>query len=409
MKKQIYGLDVLRGVGIFSVLILHTAFYYFDGIYDLDLSNPPLIITLIGFVLMFAGLFAMISGFVHTLSVARKLKEKGFSYRSVIKYSLFAGIYILVIAYLYFLFTGPGIIHFETRSMDQSLFVELIKSGRFILPSLDRVLYIDSLVMIGMNVIFVGLISVFAYKFIKEDKKRTWFFYLLATFVLLISAFRIPLYAVYLNARDQGNYFVVLLLNFLVNKNNPIFPFLSFGLFGSFMASLIIENNPKKMKRIILPSGVVFFITGLIIYLTAEETMLDRMIDYTWYGIMVFQIGLFQLLIYMFISIYEKKTISSKPLSFISKFFYRFGIAGLTVFFIEQLFSSSIKQVLLWIHPSLELEMYTSILLGLFIALFWGFILMLWEKVHYAYGIEYGYTRFMARFGGSEKRHKLEE
>ncbi|MGD9910252.1 MAG: heparan-alpha-glucosaminide N-acetyltransferase domain-containing protein [Candidatus Izemoplasmatales bacterium] len=409
MKKQVFGLDVLRGVGIFSVLILHTAFYYFDGIYDLDLSNPPLIITLIGFVLMFAGLFAMISGFVHTLSVARKIKEQGFSYKMVMKYSLFAGLYVLVIAYLYFLFTGPGIIHFESRSMDQSLLVELIKSGRFILPSLDRILYIDSLVMIGTNVILVGLITVGAYKFIKDDKKRTWFFYLLATLILLLSAFRIPLYAIYLNARDEGNYFVVIALNFFVNKNNPIFPFLAFGLFGSFMASLMLENNPKKMKQTILPSGILFFVAGLVIYLTAEETMLDRMIDYTWYGIMVFQIGLFQLLIYLFISIYDKTNTARKPLSFISKFFYRFGIAGLTVFFIEQLFSSFVKQILLWIQPGLQLEMYTSIFLGLVIALFWGTMLILWEKVHYAYGIEYGYTRFMARFGGSEKRHKLEE
>ena len=51
MKKHYRGIDVLRGLGIFSVLSLHTAFYYYDGIYDLDLSNPPLIITLIGAVL----------------------------------------------------------------------------------------------------------------------------------------------------------------------------------------------------------------------------------------------------------------------------------------------------------------------------------------------------------------------
>ena len=99
MKKQYVGLDVLRGLGIFSVLILHTSFYYFDGIYDLDLSNPPLIITLIGFVLMFAGLFAMISGFVHTLQSYRKFKEKGMNLKHILKYSFMAGFYILIIAY----------------------------------------------------------------------------------------------------------------------------------------------------------------------------------------------------------------------------------------------------------------------------------------------------------------------
>ncbi|MBU1020952.1 MAG: hypothetical protein KJ847_07015, partial [Firmicutes bacterium] len=167
MRKQLIGLDVLRGLGIFSVLVLHTAFYYFDGIYDLDLSNPPLIITIIGFVLMFAGMFAMISGFVHTLQSYRKYKEKSFSLVQILKYSTMAGLYVLVIAYLYFLFTGPGIILFETRSMDQSVLVELIKNGNLIFPSLERILYVDSLVMIGSNIILLGIITFIGLKYIK--------------------------------------------------------------------------------------------------------------------------------------------------------------------------------------------------------------------------------------------------
>ncbi len=65
-NKNILGLDVLRGIGIFTVIFLHSAFYYYDDIFQLDFNEPPLIITLIGLLLMFAGLFAMISGLVHT-------------------------------------------------------------------------------------------------------------------------------------------------------------------------------------------------------------------------------------------------------------------------------------------------------------------------------------------------------
>ena len=42
MKTYYYGLDVLRGFGIFTVLILHSAFYYFDGIYEVDFNNASL-------------------------------------------------------------------------------------------------------------------------------------------------------------------------------------------------------------------------------------------------------------------------------------------------------------------------------------------------------------------------------
>lgn len=405
MKKHYMGLDVLRGLGIFGVLILHTAFYYFDGIYDLDLNEPPLIITLIGFVLMFAGLFAMISGFVHTLQFYRKYKENGKTLKSLLKYSSFAGLYILLIAYVYFLFTGPGLIHFETRSMDQSLFVELIKTGRFIWPSIDRILYIDSLVMIGLNVILLGLLVALGLKVIKSDQKRSLYFFILAVAVLALSTVRIPLYTSYLDARDNGQYGLVLVMNFFINKNNPILPFLSFGLFGSWIATLVIENNKKKTKRLVLSSGILFFVMGLAIYLTAEETMLDRLIDYTWYGIMVFQIGLFQLLIYLFLWIYDRKETSK--LNVVSKFLYRFGVAGLTVFFIEQLFSAALKQIMMLFDRTLYLGLYASVICGVVIAIFWGFMLMLWQKAHYKYGIEYGYVTLMKHFGGSQKEDKL--
>jgi len=408
MKKQYIGIDILRGIGIFSVLVLHTAFYYFDGIYDLDLNNPPLIITLIGFVLMFAGLFAMISGFVHTLQTYRKIKEKNYAFKDTLKYSFISGLYILLIAYLYFLFTGPGLILFSTRSMDNSLLVELIKNKRLIFPSLDRILYVDSLVMIGLNIMLLGFITFIGFKFIKSDKRRSLYYYVFAMIILLLTIFRIPLYNIYLNAIDDGDYFTVLLLNFLVNKNNPILPFLSFALFGSWLSTLLMEGNIKKTRLLVIPSGIIFVFTGLFIYLTAAETMLDRAIDYTWYGIMIFQIGLFQLIIIGFIRIYDSKS-SNRNTNIISRFLYRFGVAGLTIFFIEQIFSSILKEILLLINKDLYLDIPVSIAIGIVLAVSWGLLLKLWSKYNYKYGLEYFYTKLMKRHGGSEKENKLKE
>lgn len=408
MKKHYRGVDVLRGLGLFSVLSLHTAFYYFDGIYDLDLSNPPLIITLIGFLLMFAGLFAMISGFVHNIQTYRRIKEKGFTLRDAFKYSFMSGIYVLVIAYLYFLVTGPGIVLFDTRSMDNSFLIELIKNGRLIIPSLERLLYIDSLVMIGSNVILLGLASIIGLKYIQSDKKRGDYFYILGVVVLLLSIFRIPLYNVYLDARDNGNYFVVIILNWLVNKNNPILPFYAFALFGAWISSLIMIGDVKKTRVKVVISGVIFIIVGLFIYLTAEETMLDRQIDYTWYGIMILQIGLFKLIILGFLKIYDYSR-SEKELNIISKFLYRFGVAGFTIFFIEQIFSSIIKKIMFLFNDNLYLDIMPSMLIGVCIAIFWGILLIVWSKYEYRYGLEYFYGKFMRRFGGSEKENKLKK
>jgi peptidoglycan/LPS O-acetylase OafA/YrhL len=85
MKKNFIGLDVLRGLGIFVLLVMHTAFYYFNGLFELDLDNPPLIVTLIGLMLMFAGVFAMISGLVHTYQHFRKIEEHKMSFSTCFK------------------------------------------------------------------------------------------------------------------------------------------------------------------------------------------------------------------------------------------------------------------------------------------------------------------------------------
>ena len=57
LKNHYRSIDFLRGLRVFFVLVLHP-FYYYADIYDVDIvKGPSLIITLIGFLLMFAGLF----------------------------------------------------------------------------------------------------------------------------------------------------------------------------------------------------------------------------------------------------------------------------------------------------------------------------------------------------------------
>lgn len=152
------GLDVLRGLGIFILIVMHTAFYHYRDLTSLDLNNPPLVVTIIGLLLMFAGIFAIVSGFSHALQNNHKQQILGYSDRHILRYNLISGLLVLVVAYLYFLFTGPGLVNMASKSMNNSLLVELINTAVFKLPDLERILYVDSLVMIGMNVCLLGAI-----------------------------------------------------------------------------------------------------------------------------------------------------------------------------------------------------------------------------------------------------------
>lgn len=395
MKTVYTGLDVMRGIGIFFVLILHTAFYFYADIYDVDLDNPSLIITLIGFLLMFAGLFAMISGMVHTIQHTRRLETNE---RIGVSHLLRSGLILLLIAYLYFLVTGPGIIHFDQRMMDESLFVSLINQGRFQPISLDRLLYVDSLVMLSLNMMLLALVFKILGKRLLKPKTA----HLILLFAILfmgLSYIRIPLYGTYLSALDDKQYLTVIMLNMFVNKNNPIFPFFAFALFGSWLALMLRHETRQSMVKKGVTVALVFITLGITGYILAPETMLERMIDPTWYFIMVIQIGLFILLILLALRIDS----STKKVSFVTCFFKRFGVAGLTPFFFESVVSALLFLLInsvIRFAPSIP----EAILFGLVLAIAWGIFLIFWERHGYRYGIEWLRATYLSRRGHSSKK-----
>jgi hypothetical protein len=409
VKKQYLGWDILRGLGMFMVVWLHSAFYYFDGLYDLDLNSPPLIVTLIGILLMFAGLFAMISGAGHTLQLHRKL-DSGYEPKNALMFNSISGLLILAIGYAYFIFTGAGLVHFESRSMNNSMLVDLIRYGRISTVVSERVLYIDSLVMIGMNIVLMGLMFVLAQRWVRSKQVRSCssFYLLSASGAFLVSLVRIPLYDVYLKAVAEDQLGMVLLLNGFVNKNNPLLPYLAFGLMGAWVASMLKERGWHSLVRTALPLSLALLTTGVALYVGLPDTMLQRSIDLKWYAIMTAQLGLFLGMMLAALRHYDfGREEDTRHMSFVSAFLYRFGVAGLTVFFLESVVSACIYRVLSLVIPGLHFGLLAALAYGLVLALCWGFFLMLWEKAQFRYGLEHFYCRVLDRFGESEKQRKM--
>lgn len=401
------GLDVLRGIGVFGVVLMHTAFFHFDGVWDIDFANPPLVITVIGFLLMFAGLFAMVSGFGHTVRFAER-QAVGEGLGRTLASRALAGLYVLVVAYAYFVFTGPGLVHFETQSWNQSVLVELIGSGRFPGFSAERLLYVDSLVMIGSNAILVGLFLALAQRLARRRVVPAGLAGGAALVVLLVSLARIPLYEVYLAALERGDTVTVYGLNWLVNKNNPLLPYLAFGLFGVWVGLTLRQRGARGLGRVVTLGALLLGI-GLVLYFALPRTMLERAIDVTWYAIMVTQAGLFLLFVALAVWLYDlRQGAAARRLGRVSRFFARFGVAGLTVYFLESVVSAGVFRGLRAIWPNLRLDTLAAVGAGVLFALAWGVVLVFWERSGYRFGLERLYCRVMVWAGGSAKRAKLE-
>lgn len=391
------GLDVLRGLGIFGLLVMHSAFYYFDGLWDLNLENPPLVITVIGFLLMFAGLFAIISGAVHGISIERLSRKRNWTLRDIARKKASSSLFILLTAYVYFLVTGPGLADFANRRMDNSILIEWIQHGQWAGISLDRVLYIDSLVMIGTNILLVSLVWLVL---LKTDRLKPSVLLALSGGVMLLSLLRLPLYPVYQSHLDRGNWGPVLLLNGLVNKNNPILPFLAFGLLGSWLG-LRLERGLSSRPAFWLALGLLS--AGATAYVFLPDTMLQRAIDLKWYSIMVAQLGLFILMFLAAIRLFDRSGGVRQP-GFVTLFIRRFGHVGLTAFFWESVVAAFVWRGLKAVFPSIRLDITGSLMFGLALAILWGFILIAWERFRYVGTVEYFYARFVTRFGRASSK-----
>ncbi|NCB41555.1 MAG: hypothetical protein EOM59_02940 [Clostridia bacterium] len=413
MKEQFVGLDIIRGLGIFILIWMHSAFYYFDGLYDLDLTNPPLIVTIIGLLLMFAGIFALVSGTVHTYQLYRKSENQEYSGVRLLQYNTVSGILILAVAYIYFVFTGPGLVNMNAQSMNNSIFVDLIRNGEYNGFNLERMLYVDSLVMIGLNILLLGLVFIWIQKLFGPEtshKKAGNVFLFSGLMFFLLSLLRIPLFQIYYSALEQGEYGKVLVLNWLVNKNNPIMPYFSFALLGGWIATMLVIGNWKHTVRKVLPLSIFLLVSGVYFYIKLPDTMLERSIDFKWFAIMAAQLGLFMLILLFVLAVYDfRKAGAEGKLSFGSKYIYRFGIAGLTAFFFESIASAIIYRLIQTLSPGMTFNIEQALLYGFCLAVMWGFLLMLWEKKGYKYGIEYFYVKILSHYGKSAKEEKLKK
>jgi len=401
MKKCYVGLDVLRGIGVFMVIWLHSAFYYFGGLHDINFDNPPTTVTVIGLLFMFAGLFAMISGAGHGVQYYRKT-EKHYSSRKLMKYTLANCFAMFVIAKLYFIFTGPGLVTIGSWTMNNSILVELIRNGKLIGTNAERLLYVSSLSMIAMNILVVGVF----FMIFRNMSGKVNGLLILSIFMLVVSLLRIPLYELYLELYYEKAFFRVALLNIWVNKANPLFPYMAFGIMGLWLSTLLCEKTWKTIVRHVVPVASVLFICGAIAYVRLPDTMLKRNIDPKWFAIMMAQMGLFLFMILVVLKVYDYGKEPS-TMNVISRFFCRFGVAALTPFFFESTISAGVFRAIQLLVPSLSFSMWQAIGYGFLIALFIGVLMIFWEKVSYRFGLEYFLVRWLSLFGESEKDGKL--
>jgi hypothetical protein len=396
---RLIGPDVVRGAAIIGMIVVHSTLFQYGRITEIDLTDPPLIVTIIGFLAMWSGLFALVSGAVNTYSSSFR--------RRPLRGLLLTGSLMLILGFVYFVYIGPALYDMEGGNHMYSLLDGIMKDGTVHQMSFDRVIYNSSLTMIGMNLMFIAAMS-WAIGKMKDRTKAGYILGGISIAVLLISVVRIPLFEVFQDAFDAGNMPLAVPLAPFVNKNDPLLPYLGFGTFGMLMGLWLREGADVRMRmRAASIIGGIFVIIGVLGLFLLPDTMLERDLDYTWYSIMVFLFGAFILILASGIRVFdlasEEKRIARKRVTLMVR---RFGTMALSIFFIETLLSDLLALIWGILIPGWSDDMGLTVAFGFFVLIVWALLLWAWEKAEYRFSIEWFVARWSRRLGKeTEKDH----
>ncbi|MHA1418957.1 MAG: hypothetical protein ACTSPO_08285, partial [Candidatus Heimdallarchaeaceae archaeon] len=197
---------------------------------------------------------------------------------------------------------------------------------------------------------------------------------------------------------QDGNYFAAYLIDVLAGNYFPILPYLGFGFIGAYFGMVLADNPTKKKISRLIWIGVGWLLAAVIAFLIPDAVyeniglLDDIFFDYI---IVMFEIGFFIivgsiLMIVMFDKRVEKSDfVESDSKRRFSTIFLRFSRNSLTFFFLERPISELIAWLLNTIMPGWNNYIWTSMLFGLFMVLFWFLIAFLWNMVDFKGSFEW--------------------
>jgi surface polysaccharide O-acyltransferase-like enzyme len=132
MNKRIDSLDFLRGTSLILVVFFHTSVYNFANIHKIDFNNPPVIVIIISFLVLWGGLLIFYSGTVNTIMFFGRIEKAGSLKHANFLY-IAGGIYI-IIHYILNVFLGRWNVDFINNQPDMTVVATSIRNMQLIFP-----------------------------------------------------------------------------------------------------------------------------------------------------------------------------------------------------------------------------------------------------------------------------------
>lgn len=401
------SIDAVRGFGLMAMIVLHGALYHYGALARIDFDHPPPVVVVIGFLLMWGGLFAVLSGAVHA---TRALEQRacGVGLGAWCRREWIGSAGYLLLGVAYFALVGPGLLNLSDGSQDSSVLVGFLRSGQWRAPSAARWLYMNTLFMIGFATLFATpVVAALLAAHGPGGPVLQRAAAAVALVALLSSALRIPLYPLYERAAAEGRPLWLLAGFWLVNKNDPIWPSLGLVLGGTLLGFAMNAAPQPGRLRWPVGLGLLLLVAGTGGWLLGAPSMLRRSVDQTWLSIMLLQAGVILLGLCGLHRALDAPAGSAggaaRPGAF-GRVLERFSRMSLSVLFGETVLAEAAARGLASVRPDWNSTVPAVLLFGCANAAAWALLLARWERGGYAFSLERGWVRVMAALGRPSTR-----
>jgi peptidoglycan/LPS O-acetylase OafA/YrhL len=399
---RLRAFDLLRGVGITVMVLMHTATFHYAGITRIDFDDPPLVILLIGFLLTWAGMFAVISGAAYAFAAGRRIEAGTITRAGLLRGFAIAAVYLLAWHFAYFVVLGPKLLDVEGGNHLMALLPGLIATGAWPTLAPERWFYATALSMIGWNALFVGVALWLGLGRTRDLQRVAPWLAVAGLLVMAASWWRIDLYPRAVAAMEAADPLPALFWGFLVNKNNPLLPYLAFGLLGAWLGLRLLRGVTARTLWPVAAVGALALAAGIGGLMSLPDTLLEREVDPFWYYLTVAQLGLFLLLATAALALWDRRRAApvaapagADPLRPLR----RIGTVSLTVFLLETPVSEVAARALSGAAPGWNEGIAACLAFGAVNAAAWVALANVWARVDYRYSVEWATVRLYRLVG----------
>lgn len=420
--ERVVTLDIVRGLAILGMVFLHNGAFHFARVEE-ALKSPPPWLMAFGFLLLWAGLFGVVSGAANATTALRRLgreaarKDGPWRYpRSLLFGALQTFAILFVLHWVWTLVVGNSAV---TRDLnDPTLRVTLIP-GLMYYGSFPRIhpeswVFASALWMIASNVLLVALTFRWIYRRRPPregdglTRSLLWIGALVLLATPLLRTLLFPLMTA-LVARGGASIAAAVPLALLINDPNPVFPFFAYGLLGAIVGAALVRNEPRRPLYILMARcGLVLVALGAaglaasggVVLAGREEIWGQSALYFT--SLAYLLLGVFAWLLIGLLAAFDPPAGSGRapwrPAWLPA--LLRFGRLSLTVFMLEGILGMALRIGLDALNPGWNDLLWRVLLFAVGNLLVWHGILVLWERAGYRGSLEW----WMAKIRRTEDR-----